>query len=109
MQAMYAADEMITVTAVRLVADGVCFAGIGLPILAANLARHTHAPNCVLIYESGTVGSKPNQSPLSGRTVEEVRDATGWPLRVAADLQDVKPPSDEELDALRLLTAMVPA
>jgi len=236
MQAGYATDEMMTVTAARLVADGVCFVGIGLPSLAANLARHTHAPNCVLIYESGTIGAKPNQPPLSigdgelaqtadfvvsvpemfaywlqgghidvaflgaaqidrfgnlnstvigdyerpsvrlpgaggapeiarscrnvvvilrhsprsfvtsldfvsspgdhvttvitdlgilepdvdtrelmlsalypGRTVEEARDATGWPLRVAADLQDVKPPSDEELDALRRLTAMVPA
>src|SRR5436190_2649233 len=39
--------------------------GIGLPSLAANLARATHAPNCVLIYESGTIGAKPTELPLS--------------------------------------------
>ena len=46
--------------------DGdVCFVGIGLPSLAANLARATHAPGCVLIYESGTIGAKPVELPLS--------------------------------------------
>src|SRR5439155_27086821 len=39
--------------------------GIGLPSLAANLARRTHAPGCVLIYESGTIGAKPEHLPLS--------------------------------------------
>jgi glutaconate CoA-transferase subunit B len=43
----------------------VCFVGIGLPSLAANLARRTHAPGCVLIYESGTIGAKPERLPLS--------------------------------------------
>src|SRR5204862_1674105 len=33
--------------------------------LAANLARITHAPHCVLIYESGTIGAKPTELPLS--------------------------------------------
>jgi glutaconate CoA-transferase, subunit B len=42
-----------------------CFVGIGLPSEAANLARATHAPNLVLIYESGTIGAKPGQLPLS--------------------------------------------
>ena len=42
-----------------------CFVGIGLPSKAANLARATHAPNCVLIYESGTIGAKPRHLPLS--------------------------------------------
>src|SRR5581483_869799 len=42
-----------------------CFVGIGLPSLAANLARRTHAPGCVLIYESGTIGAKPDELPLS--------------------------------------------
>jgi len=49
----------------RLDNDTVCFVGIGLPSLAANLARRTHAPDCVLVYESGTIGSKPGQLPLS--------------------------------------------
>src|SRR6476620_8121583 len=59
-------DEMMTVEAARRLADGdVCFVGIGLPSLAANLARCTHAPRCVLIYESGTIGAKPTVPPLS--------------------------------------------
>ncbi|HKD87861.1 MAG TPA: CoA-transferase [Streptosporangiaceae bacterium] len=62
----YTADEMMTVTAARSLRDGMtCFVGIGLPSEAANLARTTHAPNLVLIYESGTIGSKPGQVPLS--------------------------------------------
>ncbi len=42
-----------------------CFVGIGLPSEAANLARATHAPGCFLIYESGTLGAKPDVLPLS--------------------------------------------
>jgi glutaconate CoA-transferase subunit B len=62
----YSADEMMAVEASRrLTNDAVCFVGIGLPSLAANLARRTHAPGCVLIYESGTIGAKPEHLPLS--------------------------------------------
>jgi glutaconate CoA-transferase, subunit B len=62
----YTADEMMAVEASRRLGDGdVCFVGIGLPSLAANLARATHAPGCVLIYESGTIGAKPVELPLS--------------------------------------------
>jgi glutaconate CoA-transferase subunit B len=57
---------MMAIEASRRLADGtVCFVGIGLPSLAANLARRTHAPRCVLVYESGTIGSKPQELPLS--------------------------------------------
>jgi glutaconate CoA-transferase subunit B len=59
-------DEIMTVVAARELRDGVvCFVGIGLPSTAANLARHMHAPNAVLIYESGTIGAKPTKPPLS--------------------------------------------
>jgi glutaconate CoA-transferase, subunit B len=59
-------DEMMAVEAARRLDDGtVCFVGIGLPSMAANLARATHAPGCVLIYESGTIGAKPEELPLS--------------------------------------------
>lgn len=59
-------DEMMAVTAARSLRDGaVCFVGIGKPSTAANLARRTHAPNLVLIYESGTLGAKPDRLPLS--------------------------------------------
>jgi len=62
----YTPDEMMAVEAARRLNDGtVCFVGIGLPSLAANLARVTHAPRCVLIYESGTIGTKPEELPLS--------------------------------------------
>ena len=62
----YSADEMMAVEASRrLTNDSVCFVGIGLPSLAANLARRTHAPGCVLVYESGTIGAKPGHLPLS--------------------------------------------
>jgi len=62
----YTTDEMMTVAASRELGDGaVCFVGIGLPSEAANLARATHAPNCFLIYESGTLGAKPDVLPLS--------------------------------------------
>ena len=53
-------DEMMTVTASRGLRNGqVCFVGIGLPSEAANLARLSHAPDVVLIYESGTIGTPP--------------------------------------------------
>ena len=62
----YSTDEMMAVAAARHLHDGtVCFVGIGLPSQAANLARATHAPRCVLIYESGTIGAKPTRLPLS--------------------------------------------
>ena len=62
----YTADEMMAVSAGRRLRDGmVCFVGIGLPSKAANLARRTHASGCVLIYESGTIGAKPEHLPLS--------------------------------------------
>ena len=62
----YSANEMMTVAAARALRnDDVCFVGIGLPSAAANLARLTHAPDVVLIYESGTIGTKPDVLPLS--------------------------------------------
>jgi glutaconate CoA-transferase subunit B len=62
----FSADEMMAVAAARRLTDGtVCFVGIGLPSLAANLARRTHAPGCVLVYESGTIGARPERLPLS--------------------------------------------
>ena len=62
----YTSAEMMAVAAARRLTDGtVCFVGIGLPSRAANLARATHAPECVLIYESGTIGAKPRHLPLS--------------------------------------------
>src|SRR5262249_49298153 len=62
----YNSDEMMAIEAWRrLTSKNVCFVGIGLPSVAANLARRTHAPGCVLVYESGTIGAKPTRLPLS--------------------------------------------
>lgn len=62
----YTSDEMMTVASARALTDKtVCFVGIGLPSTAANLARATHAPNLVLVYESGCIGAKPGRLPLS--------------------------------------------
>jgi glutaconate CoA-transferase subunit B len=62
----YTPDEMMTIAAARSLRNGMtCFVGIGRPSEAANLARRTHAPDLVLIYESGTIGAKPGQVPLS--------------------------------------------
>ena len=58
--------ELMTVAAARLLDDDdVCFVGIGLPSAACNLARLTHAPRLTLVYESGTIGSRPAVLPLS--------------------------------------------
>ncbi len=66
MSGHYTADEMMTVAAARLLRNGaVCFVGIGLPSTAANLARLIHAPEAVLVYESGPIGAKPPVLPLS--------------------------------------------
>jgi len=57
---------MLAVAAARVLPDGAtCLVGIGLPSTAANLARRTHAPGLVLVYESGTIGAKPAFLPLS--------------------------------------------
>ena len=66
MSATYTSDEMMIVCASRALDDhSRCFVGIGLPSTAANLARRLHAPDCVLVYESGCIGSKPTRLPLS--------------------------------------------
>jgi len=62
----YSTSEMMAVAAARaLKNEDVCFVGIGAPSLACNLARLTHAPSITLIYESGTIGTRPDVLPLS--------------------------------------------
>jgi glutaconate CoA-transferase, subunit B len=65
-QITYTSSELLTVNAARLLKDGdVVFVGVGLPNLACNLARRTHAPNLVMIYEAGVIGAQPARLPLS--------------------------------------------
>lgn len=62
----YSPAELMIVNAARLLKDGDrVFVGVGQPNLACNLARRTHAPNLVMIYEAGVVGAKPSRLPLS--------------------------------------------
>jgi glutaconate CoA-transferase, subunit B len=62
----YTPNEMMTIAAARaLRSEDVCFVGIGLPSAAANLARLTRAPDITLVYESGTIATKPDVLPLS--------------------------------------------
>jgi glutaconate CoA-transferase subunit B len=62
----FTADELMTIAAARALSDNdVCFVGIGAPSAACNLARLTHAPHITLIYESGTIGTRPRVLPLS--------------------------------------------
>jgi len=62
----YTGDEMMTVAAARALRDGaVCLVGVGLPSASADLARRLHAPNLVLIYESGILDARPEQLPRS--------------------------------------------
>ncbi|HKV67620.1 MAG TPA: CoA-transferase, partial [Gaiellales bacterium] len=87
----HTSEEMMAVAASRRLHDGsVCFVGIGLPSKAANLARATHAPGCVLIYESGTIGAKPLNLPLSigdGELAETADAVVGVPEIFAYWLQ----------------------
>jgi glutaconate CoA-transferase subunit B len=89
--ATYSPDEMMTVAAARRLKNGaVCFVGIGLPSAACNLARLTHAPDLVLIYESGTVGARPLVLPLSigdGELAETARSVVPLPEIFAGYLQ----------------------
>src|ERR1022692_742733 len=63
---LYTPTEIMTVAAARALRnDDVCFVGIGAPSAACNLARLTHAPGITLIYESGTIDTKPDVLPLS--------------------------------------------
>ncbi len=62
----YSTTEMMAISASRVLKnDDVCFVGIGAPSVACNLARLTHAPDITLIYESGTIETKPDVLPLS--------------------------------------------
>ena len=62
----YNANEMMTIAAARALRNSdICFVGIGMPSAACNLARLTHAPDITLIYESGTIATKPDVLPLS--------------------------------------------
>jgi glutaconate CoA-transferase subunit B len=62
----YTKSELMVINAARELKDGeIVFVGIGLPNLAANLAKRLHAPKLRMIYESGVIGANPTRMPLS--------------------------------------------
>jgi len=62
----YSLMELMAVAAAREIRDGeVVFAGTGLPMLGAMLAQRAHAPNCVIIFQAGTVASQLAHLPMS--------------------------------------------
>jgi glutaconate CoA-transferase subunit B len=73
--------ELMAVTAAREIRDGeVVFAGTGLPMLGAMLAQHTHAPNCCIVFEAGSVASQMAHLPMSvgdPRTLRGAATAAG--------------------------------
>ncbi|HRS75096.1 MAG TPA: CoA-transferase, partial [Anaerolineaceae bacterium] len=65
-EAAYNATELMIINAARLLQDGdQVFVGVGIPNLACNLARRTHAPHLQMIYEAGVIGAQPERLPLS--------------------------------------------
>lgn len=63
---IYSSAELMIINAARLLRDGdTVFVGVGQPNLACNLAKRTHAPNLVMIYEAGVIGAEPARLPLS--------------------------------------------
>jgi glutaconate CoA-transferase subunit B len=63
---IYSSSELMIVNAARLLKNGdVVFVGVGQPNLACNLAKRTHAPDLVMIYEAGVIGAEPARLPLS--------------------------------------------
>ena len=66
MMTTYNASELMIINASRMLRNGdVVFVGVGQPNLACNLARRTHAPDLLMIYEAGVIGAQPERLPLS--------------------------------------------
>jgi glutaconate CoA-transferase subunit B len=62
----YSTSEMMIVQASRALRGvGTALVGVGIPNIACNLARLTHSPELLLIYESGVLGAAPQRLPLS--------------------------------------------
>jgi glutaconate CoA-transferase subunit B len=81
----YTLTELMAVTAAREIQDGeVVFAGTGLPMLGAMLAQRTHAPQCCIIFEAGTVACQLAHLPMSVGDPRAMRGAA-----VAAGLSEV--------------------
>ena len=83
------AERMVLGAARELLDGEICFVGVGVPSLAAMLAKRTHAPDLVLIYESGAIGTNPPEPPLSTGSPTVIEDCAmiGSCLDIFATLQ----------------------
>lgn len=60
MAAQFTSDELMTVATSRFIGEGQnVFIGTGLPMVAAYLAKASHAPNATLMFESGVLAPEP--------------------------------------------------
>jgi glutaconate CoA-transferase subunit B len=56
----YSMPELMAVTVAREIRDGeLAFIGVGMPLMAATVAKFTHAPNFNMMVEYGAVGPTP--------------------------------------------------
>jgi len=75
-EAAYTLTELMAVAAAHEIVDGeIVFAGTGLPMLGVMLAQRTHAPNCCIIFQAGTVGSRLAHLPMSVGDPRALRQA----------------------------------
>ncbi len=62
----YTGAELLAAVAARTLEDGCSvFVGTGLPMVAAMLAQHSHAPNLLMVFEAGGVGPQMDALPVS--------------------------------------------
>lgn len=62
----YTREELMVIEAARRLRDGdIVLVGTGLPLLATTLAQRTHAPNVVMIIESGVIAPLVRPTPIS--------------------------------------------
>jgi len=79
----YSPQELMVVCAARQIHDGEkVFVGMRLPLLAFALAKRTHAPNCIGLFEAGILRDIP--APRLLYTMGDVANITGslWATRM---------------------------
>ena len=64
--AAYTRQELMVIEAARQLRDGeIVFVGTGFPLLATALAQRRHAPNLVMVIESGVIAPHVRPTPIS--------------------------------------------
>src|SRR5436309_4216837 len=59
--AAYTLNELMVVAAAREIKDGeIVFVGMRLPLIAFVVAKKTHAPNAIGLFENGVIRSTPS-------------------------------------------------